>query len=102
MSLLNVPLQPRSTIYETVGFRSGAAEVYVFAENVPSTNIIRSIESRKMRRAGHVARMGEWRGAHRVLVGTPEGKTPLTRPGLRWEDNITMCIQEAGWRHGLD
>jgi hypothetical protein len=85
-----VPLQSSNTIYEILGFRSGAVEVYVFAENVTSTNIIRAIESRRMRWAGHVARMGEWRGAHRVLVGTPEEKRPPTRPGRRWEDNI--CI----------
>ena len=41
--------------------------------------------------------MGEWRSAHRVLVGTPEGKRPLTRPGRRWEDNIKMYIQEVEW-----
>ena len=86
-----------------MGFRRGAVEVYVFVENVPSTNIIRAIESRKIRRAGHVACMGEWRGAHRILVGIPEGKRPLTRPGRRWEDNIKMYIQEVGWgaRTGL-
>ena len=66
-------------------------------ENVPSTNIIRAIETRRMRWAGHVARMGKWTGAHRVLVGTPEGKRPLTRPGRRWEDNIEKYIKEVGW-----
>jgi hypothetical protein len=91
-----VPLQSTSTIYEIVGFRSGAVKVYVFAENVPSSNIVRAIESRRMRWAGHVVCMGEWRGADRVLVGTPEGKRPLTRPGRRWEDNIKMYIQEVG------
>jgi hypothetical protein len=49
-----------------------------------------------MRWAGHVARMGEDRGVHRVLVGKPEGKRPLGRPGRRWEDNIRMDIQEVG------
>jgi hypothetical protein len=48
-----------------------------------STNIIRVIKSRKMRWAGHVARMGD-RGAYRVLVGRPEGKSPLGRPRRRW------------------
>jgi len=46
--------------------------------------------------AGHVARMGEGRGVHRVLVGKPEGKRPLGRPRRRWEDNIKMDLQEVG------
>jgi hypothetical protein len=40
--------------------------------------------------------MGEVRGVHRVLVGKPEGKTPLERPRRRWEDNIKMDLQEVG------
>jgi hypothetical protein len=67
-----------------------------------SPNIIRVIKSRKMRWAGHVARMGECRGAYRILVGRPEGRRPLGRPKLRWEDNIKMDLQDVGWRHGLD
>ena len=49
-----------------------------------SPNIVRVIKSRNMRWAGHVARMGERRGVHRVPVGKPEGKRPLGRPWLRW------------------
>ena len=49
-----------------------------------------------MRWAGHVARMGEERGAYRVLVGKPKGKTPLGRPRRRWVDNIRMDLQEVG------
>ena len=49
-----------------------------------------------MRWAGYVARMGEGRGMYRVLVGKPEGKRPLGRPSLRWEDNIKMDLQEVG------
>jgi len=49
-----------------------------------------------MRWAGHVARMGERRCVHRVLVGKPEGKRPLGRPRHRWEDNIKMDLQEVG------
>jgi hypothetical protein len=48
-----------------------------------SPNIIRIIKSRRMRWAGHVARMGEKRNAYRLLVGKPEEKRPLERPGLR-------------------
>jgi hypothetical protein len=48
----------------------------------------------------HVARMGEDRGVHRVLVGKPEGKMPLGRQRRRWEDNIKMDLQEFGGGHG--
>jgi hypothetical protein len=61
-----------------------------------SPNIVRVIKSRKMRWAGHVARMGEGRGAYRVLVGRPEDKRPLERPRRRWEDNIKMDLGEIG------
>jgi hypothetical protein len=57
-----------------------------------SPNIVRVIKSRRMRWVGHVARMGEGRGAYRVLVGRPEGKRPLGRPRRRWEDNIKMGL----------
>ena len=57
---------------------------------------MRVIKSRRMTWAGHVARMGEERGAHRVLVGKPEGKRPLGRPRRRWVDNIRMDFQEVG------
>jgi len=66
-------------------------------------NIVWVVKSRRMRWAGHVARMGEDRGVHRVLVGKPEGKRPLETPRRRWEDNIKMDLQEVGrgsW--GLD
>jgi len=59
-------------------------------------NIVRVIKSRRMRWAGHVARMGESRGVCRVLVGKPEGKRPLGSPRRRWEDNIKMDLQEVG------
>ena len=49
-----------------------------------SPNIVRVIKSRRMRWAGHEARMRERRGVHRVLLGTPEGKRPLGRPKRRW------------------
>jgi len=59
-----------------------------------SPNIVRVIKSRRMRWAGHVARMGEERWVYRVLVGKPEGKRPLGRPRRRWMDNIRMDLQE--------
>jgi hypothetical protein len=59
-----------------------------------SPNIVRVIKSRRMRWAGHVARMGEGRGICRILVWRPEGKRPLGRPRRRWEDNIKMDLEE--------
>jgi hypothetical protein len=55
-----------------------------------SPSIVRVVKSRRMSCAGHVARMGEERGVHGVLVEKPEGKRPLGRPRRRWEDNIQM------------
>ena len=52
--------------------------------------------AKRMRWAGHVARMGEERGAYRVLVRKPDGKRPLGRPRRRWVDNIRMDLQEVG------
>jgi len=54
------------------------------------------IKSRRMRWAGHVARMGERRGVNRVLVWKPEGKRQLERPKRRLEDNIQTDFQEVG------
>jgi hypothetical protein len=62
-----------------------------------SPNIIRIIKSRRMRSAGHVARMAEKKNAYRLLVGQPEGKRPLGRPRRRWVDNIKMDLLEIGW-----
>jgi hypothetical protein len=58
------------------------------------SNIVRVVNPRGMRWAGHVACMGDDRHVHRVLVGKPEGKRPLGRH--RWEDNIKMDLQEVG------
>jgi len=59
----------------------------------PSPNIVRVTKSRRIRWAWHVARMGERRSLYRVLMGKPEGKSPLGRPRCRWDDNIKMDIQ---------
>jgi hypothetical protein len=61
-----------------------------------SPNIVRVIKSRRLRWAGHMARMGEGRGVYGVLVGWSEGKRPLGRPRRRWEDNIKMDLREIG------
>ena len=66
-----------------------------------SPNIIWVIKLRRMRWAGHVARIGERRIAYRVLVGKPEGTRPLGRPSRRWDVNSKMDLQEVGWR-GMD
>jgi hypothetical protein len=62
-----------------------------------SPSIIRLIKSRRMRWAGHVARMWEKRNAYRLLVGKPKGKRPLGRPRCRWVDNIKIDLGEVGW-----
>jgi hypothetical protein len=55
------------------------------------------MKSRRMRWAGHVARMGEKRNAYMLLVGKPEGKRPLRRPRRRWVDIIKMDLLDIGW-----
>jgi hypothetical protein len=68
-----------------------------------SPDIIRQVKSRRMRWAGHVARMGEERKVYKVLVGKPEGNRPLGRPRRRWEDGIRMDLREIGLEGcGLD
>ena len=68
--------------------------VFYFACQIyPSPNIVRVIRTRRMRWAGHVARIGERRGACRVLVVKPERKRPLGRRRHRWEDNIKMDMK---------
>jgi hypothetical protein len=59
-------------------------------------DIIRQVKSRRMRWAGHVARMGEERKVYKVLVGKPEGKRPLERPRRMWEDGVRMDLREIG------
>jgi hypothetical protein len=61
-----------------------------------SPDIIRQVKSKRMRWAGHVARMGEERKLYKVLVGKSEGKRPLGRPRHRWEDGIRMDLGEIG------
>jgi hypothetical protein len=64
---------------------------------------VRVVKLRRMRWAGHVARMGEGRGVQRVLVGKPEGKRPFGGHRSRWEDNTKMDLHEvAGGLWGLD
>jgi hypothetical protein len=68
-----------------------------------SPDIIRQIKSRRMRWAGHMARMGEGRNMYRVLVGKPKGKRSLVSPRRSWENGLKMDLRETGWRgHGMD
>ena len=62
-------------------------------------NIVRMAKSRRMRWAGHVARMGQGRGVYRVMVGKSERKRPLGRPRRRWEDNVKKWegVLGTGW-----
>jgi hypothetical protein len=64
-----------------------------------SPSIIRMIKSRRMRLAGHLARMGDRRNAYRILVGKPEGRKSLGRPRRGWVNNIKMDLREVGWDH---
>jgi hypothetical protein len=62
-----------------------------------SSSVIRVIKARRMRWAGHVARMGVVRGAYNIFVGRPEVRRPLGRPRCRWEDNVKMDLREIGF-----
>jgi hypothetical protein len=92
--IMSIPLH-----YE--GLQSLVYATCIMAVVYSSPSIIRVIKSRRLRWAGHVAHMGEMRGAYRALVGKPEGRRPLGRPRRRWEDNIKMDLREVGWG-GLD
>jgi hypothetical protein len=59
-----------------------------------SPNIIRVIKSRRMRWAGHVVRMGEGRGAYRILAGKPDGRRPLGRSRHRWRLILKLIFEK--------
>ena len=63
-------------------------------------NIVKVIKSRRLRWAGHVARMEEGRSPFKILTGKPTGKRPLGRPRRRWEDSIRMDLKEIGINAG--
>ena len=63
-----------------------------------SPDVVKIMKSRRLRWAGHVARMGEKRRLYSILVGRPDGKRPLGRPRRRWEDNIRRDLREVGVR----
>ena len=84
-----------------VSVMAAYATVILTTDFYCSPKIVRAIKSRRMKLAGHVTLMEERRGVYRVLVGKPQGKTPLGRHKRRWEDNIKMDLQEVG-RGGMD
>ena len=59
-----------------------------------SPNIVRMIESRRLRWTAHVARMEEGRSTYKILKGKPTGKSHLGRPRRRWEDNIKWTLKK--------
>ena len=61
-----------------------------------SPNLIKKLKSKRLKWAGHVARMGNSGSAYKILVGTPECKRPSGKPRRRWEDNIKMDLREVG------
>ena len=69
-------------------------QIFIKCNNVCSPNIVRVIKSRKLRWAGHIARMEEGRSAFKILTGKPTGKGALERRARRWEDNIRMDLEE--------
>ena len=70
-------------ILDQLQFSISHLNYYYYYYLYSSPIIVRVIKSRRMRWAGHVARMEEGRGMQRVLVGKPEGKRPLGRPRRR-------------------
>ena len=66
-----------------------------------SRNIVRVITFRRLRWAGHVAKMEEGRRAFKILTDPPTGKRSLTIPRRRWEDNIRMDLKEVGSIRGI-
>jgi hypothetical protein len=82
-------------------FRNNNIETDDCNDMYSSPSIIRMIKSRRMRWAGHVARMREKANAYKILMGKPQGKRPLGRPRRRWVENIKMDLREIGW-DGVD
>jgi hypothetical protein len=80
--------------FDSSGSRFGAISVFCEHDN-------EMIKSRRMSWAVHVARMREKRNAYRILVGKPEGKSPLGRTNRRWVDSIKIDLREIGW-DGVD
>ena len=79
------------------GMRRGSGERSTIVHNFYRSPItVRVIKSRRLRWAGHVARMEEGRSAFKILTGKPTGKRSFGRPRRRWKDNIRMDLEEIG------
>jgi len=68
-----------------------------FVTHIAVSKLNPADDSRRMRWAGHVASTGDRSGAHRILVGNPDGKTPFGRPRRRWENKMQTNLQEVEW-----
>ncbi|KAJ4434969.1 hypothetical protein ANN_23541 [Periplaneta americana] len=89
---VNILVENPQTIRENTGILLEASKVIVLEVNSEKT---KNIKSRRLRWAGHEARMGESRNAYRVLVGRPEGRRPLGMPRRRREDKIKMDLRRC-------
>ena len=69
-------------------------ELHNFFGNV---DIIRTFMSRRLQWTEHSSRMGDWRRAHNVLLGKPEGKRPHDRPKIRWKEDIILDLNDVGY-----
>ena len=78
-----------------IGTRMGSGENFTIRNFIVCTTV-RMIRSRRLRRAGNVARMEEGRSFLKIVTGRPIGKRPLGRPRRRWEDNIRMDLKDIG------
>jgi hypothetical protein len=87
---------PRACLYAVMNIKMLKLHNEELLDLYSSLSIIRTIKARRMRWAGHVARMGEKSNAYRLLVGKPEGRRPLGRPRRRWVDNIRIYLVEVG------
>jgi hypothetical protein len=100
-SLLCYPIPVSDAVFNEDSVTNRFLECFLF---IKGSNILFAIsmfqliiKARKMKWAGHVARMGEKRNVYRMLVGKPERRRPLGKPRRRWLDNIRMGLVEVGW-----
>ena len=75
--------------------RQANGEDYIMVSYMIFMGSQRIVKSRRLRCAGHVTRMGNERGAWKLLVGKPEGKRPVGRPRMRWENNVNHDLREV-------
>ena len=93
-------ITPSTFSYVDFITRSNFPLIPRFSNVLQIPNIVRVIKSRRLRWAGHVARMEEGRSAFKILTGKPTGKRPLGSSRRRWEDNIRIDLEEIGINAG--